>query len=175
MIFFLNDIAAYASTKRYSGSAEDFDVGEFVGSADSVYITLSETTINGVKDKKAFKAYTKEITDKKRLDRLNGKTVKISVGAPTQAERQELKLRIEDAVCAAQTAQDHGVLPGGGVFLRDLQVDAGDDLDRIPEDSIRSLPANEVILVRKVLENGEGIDIYNSKVVDDMIATGIVR
>jgi len=80
---FLNDIAAYASTKQYSGSADDFDVQEFVGSADSVYITLSETTINGVKDKKAFAAYTKPITDKKRLDQLNGKTVKISVGAAT--------------------------------------------------------------------------------------------
>ncbi len=173
---FLNDLAAYASTKQYSGSAEDFDVEEFVGSADSVYITLSETTINGVKDKKAFKAYTKEITDKKRLDMLNGKTVKISVGAPTQAERQELKLRIEDAVCAAQTAQDHGVLPGGGVFLRDLQVDAGDDLKieylKTPYDLLTAGVVN--ISAKNVAENGNGIDIYNSKVIDDMLAAGIV-
>lgn len=173
---FLNDIAAYASTKQYSGSAEDFDVEEFVGSADSVYITLSETTINGVKDKKAFKAYTKEITDKKRLDQLNGKTVKISVGAPTQAERQELKLRIEDAVCAAQTAQDHGVLPGGGVFLRDLDVDAGEDLKidylKTPYDLLTAGVYG--IDAESVAKNGKGIDIFNNKVIDDMVAAGIV-
>ncbi len=170
---FLNDLAAYASTKQYSGSAEDFNVEEFVGSADSVYITLSETTINGVKDKKAFKAYTKEITDKKRLDQLHGKTVKISVGAPTQAERQELKLRIEDAVCAAQTALEYGVLPGGGTFLRDYDREGYLSMPfRILTDL---MPAEgDVRMPEMPYKPGQGMDIFTGKLVDDMVAAGIV-
>lgn len=168
---FLNDIAAYSSTKQYSGSAEDFDVEQFIGSAESVYITLSETTINGVKDKKSFKAYTKEITDKKRLDQLNGKTVKISVGAPTQAERQELKLRIEDAVCAAQTAQEHGVLPGGGVFLRDYRPD--EEIGYLSK-PYEWLTAGVPGINTQGLKKGVGIDIFNGTIVDDMVAAGIV-
>ena len=116
---FLSDVAQYASTRQYTGAADEFDVEQYIGTADSVYITLSETTINGCKDTKALEEYMKTIDDKRRLEMLNGKTVRIAVGAPTQAERQELKLRIEDAVCAAQTAKEYGVLPGGGVFLRD--------------------------------------------------------
>jgi chaperonin GroEL len=168
---FLNDVAAYSSTKQYSGSAEDFEVDDFVGTAESVYITLSETTINGVKDKEVFEAYTKEISDKKRLDQLNGKTVKISVGAPTQAERQELKLRIEDAVCAAQTAQEHGVLPGGGVFLRDYRPDEEISYLNKPYEW---LTAGVVGIDVKGLKTGQGIDIFSNKIVDDMVAAGIV-
>ena len=167
---FLSDVAAYASTKQYSGTADDFDVEQFIGSADSVYITLAETTINGVKDTKTFAAYTKEITDKKRLDMLNGKTVKISVGAPTQAERQELKLRIEDAVCAAQTAQDYGVLPGGGVFLRDYDPNgyAAQPFYLLTDDTVGIDTRHDTF------RDGRGIDIYSGKIVENMVAAGIV-
>jgi len=168
---FLNDIAAYSSTKQYSGSADDFDVEQFVGTAESVYVTLSETTINGVKDTEAFEAYIKDVTDKKRLDQLNGKTVKISVGAPTQAERQELKLRVEDAVCAAQTAQEHGVLPGGGVFLRDYRPDEEIAYLGTPYEL---LTAGVPGIDTKRLKKGVGIDIFNGTIIDDMVAAGIV-
>lgn len=174
---FLSDVAAYASTKQYSGNPEDFNVQEFVGTAESVYITLAETTINGCKDPEALKAYSETIDDSKRLDRLNGKTVKISVGAPTQAERQELKLRIEDAVCAAQTALDYGVLPGGGVFLRDLEIDPGDGVPAVEylKKPYELLTAGVYSIdTRSVAENGHGINIYTNRVVEDMVAAGIV-
>jgi chaperonin GroEL len=122
---FMNDIAVYTSTKQYTGRPEDFDVEKYVGTAESVSITTSETIINGGADRDKLDSYVKDIESSERRERLLGKTVRISVGAPTQAERQELKLRIEDAVCAAQTAYEHGVLPGGGVFLRDNDDVAG--------------------------------------------------
>lgn len=173
---FLNDVAAYASTKQFTGDPEDFDVQQYAGSVDSAYVTLSETTLNGCKDKEAFELYIKEITDKKRLDQLNGKTVKISVGAPTQAERQELKLRIEDAVCAAQTAYEHGVLPGGGVFLRDLKLKDLEDLEGGYLDEPYNLLTAGVpnIDPKKVTENGQGINIFTNEVVENMMAAGIV-
>lgn len=161
---FLSDVAAYASTKQYTGNADDFDVTQYVGTAESVYITLSETTINGVKDEKTFGKYIKDVTEKQRLDRLNGKTVKISVGAPTQAERQELKLRIEDAVCAAQTALEYGVLPGGGVFLRDFDP-AGYLAEPFKLLTDRS-PAE--------YKPGSGVDIARGELVDNMVDAGIV-
>lgn len=168
---FLSDIAAYTSAKQFTGDPEDFDVTEYLGSADSVYITLGETTINGVKKKKEFEEYLETVTDKKRLDRLNGKTVKISVGAPTQAERQELKLRIEDAVCAAQTAQDYGVLPGGGVFLRDYE--GGKELKYLSK-PFELLTAGVPNIDTRDLKDGVGVNIFNNTIVDDMIAAGIV-
>jgi len=116
---FMSDIAKYASTKQYTGRPDDFDVEEYIGTADSVSITLSETTINGCQSPDELQTYLADIESTERRERLLGKTVRIAVGAPTQSERQELKLRIEDAVCAAQTAFEYGVLPGGGVFLRD--------------------------------------------------------
>lgn len=168
---FLSDVAKYAGTRPYSGPADDFDVQEYVGSVDSVYITLSETTLNGCKKPDELKAYVDQIDDKARLERLNGQTVKISVGAPTQAERQELKLRVEDAVCAAQTAQDYGVLPGGGVFLRD---NAGDlDYLRKPYDLLTSDvygydPNHESFT------DGRGVNIYSGEMVENMIEASIV-
>lgn len=167
---FLSDVSAYVGTKQYTGSAEDFDVQQYVGSADSVYITLAETTINGAKDPEALQKYVEQITDKSRLDRLNGKTVKISVGAPTQAERQELKLRIEDAVCAAQTALEYGVLPGGGVFLRDY------DPQGYMAKPFQLLSDQNVAIdnQHETFKDGRGIDIFSGKIIDDMVAAGIV-
>jgi len=112
--------------------------------------------------KKKQKSYL--INTMKLHNQLNGQTMKISVGAPTQAERQELKLRIEDAVCAAQTALEYGVLPGGGVFLRDFD------------------PAGYLAEPFKLLTDrspveykpGSGVDIARGELVDNMVDAGIV-
>ena len=56
---------------------------------------------------------------KQRLALLNGKYATIKVGAPTQAQALEVKDRVDDAVFAVGSAQQHGYLPGGGVALRD--------------------------------------------------------
>lgn len=177
---FLTDIAKYSSTKVFSGTPEDFDVNEHCGSVESAYITLSETTINGCKTSKELKEFVKSLDDTVRIERLNGKTVKISVGAPTQAERQELKLRIEDAVCATQTALDYGIVPGGGVFLRDY-ANRVNSLRKLSTDiSVKYLSTPFKLLLgdhTKTPEKyayGSGVDIYNGAAVEDMVKAGIV-
>lgn len=160
---FLSDLAKYASTHQFTGSPDSFDVDKDSGTADSVYITLSETTITGCKDIDGLKEYISTIEDKDRLSKLQGKSVKIKVGAPTQAERQELKLRVEDAICTAQTASEFGVLPGGGVFLRD--IDNKTYLSKpfnLLTDSTTSYPINA------------GIDIYSGKELANMVDAGVV-
>lgn len=163
---FMNDVAKYASTKPYAGNPEDFDVAEYVGTADSVNVTISETTINGCATPDKLKSYIKDVESVERKERLQGKTVRIAVGAPTQAERQELKLRVEDAVCAAQTAFEYGVLPGGGVFLRD-------EADILDAPYLKK--PFEILTNRRARDfaNGVGIDIETG---DEhlMIANGIV-
>lgn len=61
-----------------------------------------------------------------RLSRLTGKIVNIHVGGSTPVERDEVKLRVDDAVCAVQAAVRGGIVPGGGLAL--LHVD-GHELD----------------------------------------------
>lgn len=160
---FMSDVAKYASTKQYTGRPDDFDVEEFIGTVDSVNITLSETTLNGCKTPDELETYLADIESTERRERLLGKTVRIAVGAPTQAERQELKLRVEDAVCAAQTAFEYGVLPGGGVFLRDY--DPSGYLAK-PFELLTNLTASDFTA-------GEGIDIEFDKKVN-VVEAGIV-
>lgn len=160
---FMSDVAKYASTEQYTGRPDDFDVERYVGTAESVNITLSETTINGCKTPHELEQYINDVESTERRERLLGKTVRISVGAPTQAERQELKLRIDDAVCAAQTAFEYGVLPGGGVFLRDFDVNS---YLAEPFHILTNEPAADFKL-------GMGVDIESGKAVD-MLEAGIV-
>jgi len=57
-----------------------------------------------------------------RLSRLMGKIVNIHVGGATPIERDEVKLRVDDAVCAVQAALKGGIVPGGGVALAHVQA-----------------------------------------------------
>lgn len=160
---FMSDVAKYASTKQYTGRPDDFEVEEYVGTADSVNITLSETTINGCATPDELQTYLADIESTERRERLLGKTVRISVGAPTQAERQELKLRIDDAVCAAQTAFEYGVLPGGGVFLRDY--DLGGYLAE-PFKLLTGSSDNYSDGVGYNIETGEKVNVVEAGIVD---------
>lgn len=141
---FLDDIATYCGAKVYLPGGAKFDES-YIGSAESAAITLTTTTIEAgdasreacanrvaaIRDQ-LVKAQLANALDNKtrvalerRLAILDGKSVKIYVGANTQAERQESKLRIEDAVCAVKAAKDSGTLPGGGVALRMVAHEIG--------------------------------------------------
>jgi chaperonin GroEL len=55
-----------------------------------------------------------------RLARLSGGVAIINVGAPTETELKEKKLRVEDALCATKAALEEGILVGGGCTLVNL-------------------------------------------------------
>ena len=55
-----------------------------------------------------------------RIARLTANVATIYVGGASAVERGEVKLRVDDAVCAAKSALAGGVVPGGGVCLRDI-------------------------------------------------------
>ena len=102
---------------------------DMLGTADSVQITKETTTIvNGkgsheaIQDRVAqIKAQYEESTSdfdreklQERLAKLAGGVAVIKVGAPTETELKEKKLRLEDALAATKAAVEEGIVSGGG-------------------------------------------------------------
>ena len=128
-----------------------------------------------------------------RLAKLSGGVAVIKVGAATETEMKEKKLRIEDALNATKAAVEEGIVSGGGVALIDCipAVEAivdtveGDEKTgvkivlRALEEPVRQIAENagfegSVIVQRvKAEPKGVGFDAYNEKFVD-MIENGIV-
>lgn len=132
----LNDVALYTGGKVYSGNPAEYKLQEYAGMAESVTITQRETTILGGKgDPEAISKVVKDLKAKLekaepqdrgflegRIARLTANVATIYVGGASAVERGEVKLRVDDAVCAAKSALAGGVVPGGGVCLRDIAL-----------------------------------------------------
>ncbi len=105
---------------------------DMLGRAGSVKVDKDNTTIiNGAGDPRAIEArkqaikaqievttseYDKEKLQE-RLAKLAGGVAVINVGAATEIEMKEKKLRIEDALNATKAAVQEGIVPGGGIAL----------------------------------------------------------
>jgi len=133
----LADIAALTGATLVSedtGRKLDSVTVDDLGRADRVISDKDNTTVVGGKGKKSdLKARINQIeneieattsdydrdTLQERLAKLTGGVAVVKVGAATEAELKEKKLRVEDAVNATKAAVEEGVIPGGGVvFLR---------------------------------------------------------
>jgi chaperonin GroEL len=128
-----------------------------------------------------------------RLAKLSGGVAVIQVGAATETEMKEKKLRIEDALAATKAAVEEGIVAGGGVALVNtitsvktlLETVIGDEKTgveivlRALEEPVRQIAANAglegSVIVEKVKnsEVGIGFDALNQKYVN-MIEAGIV-
>ncbi|MBU5301440.1 chaperonin GroEL [Clostridium sporogenes] len=180
---------------------------DMLGTADSVKVTKENTTIvNGKGDKASIgerisqirvqiEDTTSEFDKEKlqeRLAKLAGGVAVIRVGAATETELKEEKLRIEDALAATKAAVEEGIVPGGGTAYIDIipkiadltsdiiDVKLGIDIIRKAlEEPVRQIANNagaegSVIIEKvKASEAGVGYDALNDKYVD-MLKTGIV-
>ncbi len=129
-----------------------------------------------------------------RLAKLSGGVAVIKVGAATEAEMKEKKLRIEDALNATKAAVEEGIVAGGGTAYLNvisavekvLKTVEGDEKTGVKivlkglEEPVRQIAANAgfdgAVVVDKIMSSkkvGYGFDAYNEKYVD-MIASGIV-
>ncbi len=131
----LEDIAILTGGKVISSELgyEFKDVTmDMLGRAGTVKVDKDNTTIiNGAGDpdqinarKQAIKAQIAETTSdydreklQERLAKLAGGVAVINVGAATEVEMKEKKLRIEDALNATKAAVAEGIVPGGGIAL----------------------------------------------------------
>jgi len=129
-----------------------------------------------------------------RLARLSGGVAIIRVGAATETEMKEKKLRIEDALNATRAAVEEGIVPGGGTAYVNaiakvealLQEVEGDEktgvsiITRALTEPLRQIVTNAgldgSVILEKVKESnkaGYGFDAYK-EIYCDMIAAGIV-
>ena len=129
-----------------------------------------------------------------RLAKLSGGVAVIKVGAATETEMKEKKLRIEDALCATKAAVEEGIVAGGGVALLNCVADVSTLLDSVDgdektgvklviralEEPIRQIAANAgfegAVIVDKIENSGKigyGFDAAK-EVYCDMVECGIV-
>ncbi len=182
---------------------------EVLGHARQVKITKETTIIvGGAGDPADIKARVGQIKTaietttsdfdreklQERLAKLAGGVAVIKVGAATEAEMKEKKLRIEDALNATKAAVEEGIVAGGGTAYLNaipavkklLNTVDGDEKTgvqivlRALEEPVRQIAANAgfdgAVIVDKIMSTkkvGYGFDAYNEKYVD-MMSAGIV-
>ena len=180
---------------------------DMLGSAESVKVTKEATTIvNGRGDKNVIKdrvnqikAQAEETTSEfdkeklmERLAKLAGGVAVVKVGAATETELKERKLRIEDALAATKAAVEEGIVPGGGTAFIDVipevekltsevaDIRVGISIIRKAlEEPVRQIAYNAgvegSVVIEKVRasELGMGYDALNEKYVN-MLKVGIV-
>ncbi len=179
---------------------------QMLGKARQIRVTKEETTIvegagSSEEIQKRVEAIRKQIEEttsdfdreklQERLAKLAGGVAVIQVGAATEVEMKEKKLRIEDALAATRAAVEEGIVSGGGSALIDV-ISALDDVDAVGDEKTgvaivrRSLeePLRQIannagmegsVVVEKVRNSAKGVG-FNAvtEEYEDMIAAGIV-
>nr|MDD6335361.1 chaperonin GroEL [bacterium] len=181
-----------------------------LGSARQVKVDKENTTIvEGAGDPSEIKARISSIKAQvaettsdydreklqERLAKLAGGVAVINVGAATEVEMKERKLRIEDALAATRAAVEEGIVPGGGTVLINvipevaklLKTATGDERTGISivlralEEPVRQIATNAGVEGSIVVERlkhstkgmGWGYDAYNNEYCD-MASRGII-
>ena len=179
---------------------------DMLGSARQIKITKDTTTIIDGKGqsseikarvgqiKRQYEESTSDFDKEKlqeRMAKLAGGVAVIKVGAATETELKEKKLRIEDALSATRAAVEEGIVSGGGVALIEVigEVDAlqaeGDVLTGVNivkkalEEPLKQIASNAgmegAVVVEKVrnMEKGVGFNA-TTEVYENMVQAGIV-
>ena len=180
-----------------------------LGHAKQVKVTKENTIIvDGAGDSAAIKERIAQIRSQietttsdydreklqERLAKLAGGVAVIKVGAATEVEMKEKKLRIEDALAATKAAVEEGIVAGGGVALLNATDAVAKLIDSVEgdektgvrivlkalEEPVRQIAANgglegSVIIdtIRRSGKAGYGFDAYKEEYCD-MIPAGIV-
>lgn len=153
-----------------------------LGEVTNILIDKENTYLDGIKD---ITDHVKQLEDEStddallRVARLNTKTARYFVGAASDSALSYRRLKVEDALHSAYYALKDGIVPGGGVSLRNCA------------DSLQSKSVGEAILTQALLcpeeqiaanaglpeyagqEDGMGLDTRTGEYVD-MIQSGIV-
>ena len=179
---------------------------EDLGTARQIRVTKDETTIveghgdsTAIKDRIAqIKAQIAETTSdfdkeklQERLAKMSGGVAVIEVGAATEVELKEKKLRLEDALNATRAAVEEGIVAGGGTTFVDIlpvldefkeegDIQTGINLvKRAVEEPVRQIAHNAglegSVIVAQVKESADGVgfDALKEEYVD-MVKAGIV-
>ena len=208
----LRDIATLTGAEVVSSEIglelKDADLS-MLGQARQIKVSKENTIIvGGNGDTEAIKARVAQIRAaietttsdfdreklQERLAKLAGGVAVIKVGAATEAEMKEKKLRIEDALNATKAAVEEGIVAGGGTAYLNVIADVEKVLETVEgdektgvkivlkalEEPIRQIAANAGfdggVIVNTIMTSGKigyGFDAYNEVYVD-MMTAGIV-
>ena len=177
-----------------------------LGQAERITISKDETTILAREDRRPAIAQRiasikreLESTDSdydreklsERIAKLAGGVAVIRVGAPTETELRNRKLRIEDALNATRAAVEEGIIPGGGTVLLALADDleilvsslSGDQITGVRliqaalKEPVRQIAtnagANGDVVVEKIRTGGKGFNALTGTY-EDLLAAGIL-
>ncbi len=208
----LRDIAILTGgeviTEELGLELKDTDITQ-LGRARQIKVTKENTIIvDGAGDKEEIKDRIAQVKNQiatstsdfdreklqERLAKLSGGVAVIKVGAATEIEMKEKKLRVEDALSATKAAVEEGIVAGGGVALVNaipavkalLEKTEGDEKTGVAivlkaiEAPIKQIAKNAglegSVIIDKIISSGKvnyGFDAYN-EVYADMIEVGIV-
>ena len=183
---------------------------QMLGRARQVKVTKENTTIvGGYGDKEAIHGRVAQIRNQieaatsdfdreklqERLAKLAGGVAVIKVGAATEVEMKDKKLRIEDALNATKAAVEEGIVAGGGTatlnaipavdkLITELEGDertGAKIVRKALEAPVRQIAANAglegSVIINNILQAGKpnyGYDAQKEEYVEDMIEAGIV-
>ena len=184
-------LAMLGRAKQVKVDKENTTIVEGAGNSDnikarikSIRAQMAETTSDYDREKLG-----------ERLAKLAGGVAVVNVGAATEIEMKEKKLRIEDALSATRAAVEEGIVPGGGTallytipaldnYMKSLKGDektGASIIRRAIEEPVRQIATNAgldgAVIVNNVIANRRksnyGYDALNNKYCD-MVAAGII-
>jgi chaperonin GroEL len=179
------DLTYLGKAKRVVITKDDTTIVEGGGAPASIQGRIAQIR---AQVEKSDSDYDKEKLQE-RLAKLSGGVAVIQVGAATETELKEKKLRIEDALSATRAAVEEGIVPGGGTTLL-FAVDAvnaatynGDEkigaqiIARALEAPLRTIAENGgqegSVVVNQVREGKLGYNAASNKY-EDLLAAGVV-
>lgn len=206
----LEDIAVLTGAKFYNKDLNmklsDLTI-EDLGTIKKVIVKKDNTTLIGHSSSEAVNARVEELktqlantksdyekkTLKERIGKLSNGVATIKVGATTEAELKEKKLRIEDALNATKAAVDEGIVVGGGAALveayeelknqiRDTNVDIQKGINVVMNSLFAPLTQiainagydeEEIVSIQKTAEKDFGFDAKTGDWVN-MFEAGII-
>ncbi len=167
---------------------------EHLGKARKIICDANKTVV--MADKKTALGYSKQIGEmaenepnmylKKKLEdraaRVRGGVAVLKIGAPTDLDREYLKLKAEDAVKAVQAALEEGIVEGGGMTLWNIAQEmspksVGEEILKkaliAPLKKIIENAGKEYAEIIKKLPEGHGYDAKNDNYTN-MLESGII-
>ena len=160
--------------------ASDQNKNEVAARVESIKRELEETDSEYDRDK---------LSD--RIAKLAGGVAVIKVGAPTETELKNKKLRIEDALNATRAAIEEGIVPGGGTTLLNLSEKLNTLSEKLTGDektgveivkAALSAPARQIainagengdVVISEIKRSGKGFNALNGKY-EDLLSAGIL-